>query len=126
MGGMLRDKFGFPLPNEYIFPKNTKLSESYEFDISAKTIEVNEPDYKRIVLAINVDRGTVIYNPANSITNGTLTARGVILNSDLNDQTNNDELLVLYEYNETDYTGLLFDILDILQQQTKLLKKIYS
>lgn len=123
--GQRRDARGVPLPNQYVIPKNTKLTSNYSFTPGAKTVVIEESDFKNLVLIINITTSEIIYNPTTDITSGTTTGRSVSLTFDTTSMSSADKLLVLYEYSEPDIIDSLSMILCELQKHTKLLTKIY-
>lgn len=126
MPALARDKFGFPLTTDFILPSNTKISKDYSFNAQSKKVTVNDIDLRTIVLVVNLAANVVIYNPTSAVTNGTLNGvpNVIILEYDTSRMSDNDDLMILYEYEQEDLSSGLECILTELQKQTKILQKI--
>ena len=122
----LRDIFGTPLNNQYVIPKNTKLANKFKFSPENNFIEINEPDFKRLVLVVNTTRSLIVYNPVTDLTGGTEYSNGVNLSVNTSQMHKTDKILALYEYNVTDSSKILCEILFELQKQTLYLEGIQS
>ena len=120
-----RDKFGTPIPPEYVQPANTKLASDWRFDASAGVVDVDDPDVGTVVLIVNGSVGEVIYNPANSIYKGSVSGRSINLDYDTSTHADDDDLYILCEgIDSGGEEDSLISILEELKTQTKLLKKI--
>ena len=123
---LLKDKFGFPLTSDYVFPSNTKISNNFSFNPQNGTLTINEADFRNFCLIINVDEGVVLYNPTTSVTNGTISGQTVSFNYNTSKMSELDKILVIYEYTSESNGVVLSCILSELQDMTKLLRKIYN
>lgn len=128
MPRLLRDGNGNPLTTDYIFPSNTKIATNFTFIPAQKIIEINESDFKNLVLVVNTTKSEVIYNPTASVTGGTANGYVYSLVYDTTKMKTSDKLLVVYEsFDSAQQNSFLLNcILDELQEQTKYLRKIYG
>lgn len=123
---LTRDKFGNPLTTDWVLPSNTKISKSYTFKPVERKLIVRDSDVRTVVLAVNLDVGIVIFNPTTVVTGGTFNGVDSVvrLDFDTSKMSPTDDLMILYEYIDIDYSTNLELILKELQEQTRLLRKI--
>lgn len=111
----------------YPLSVRTIVSTDYVFDASQGVLTVNDNNFVRLMLVVNLTDGVVIYNPISSTLGGTTLGHDTNLTYDTTSMSDTDELMVLYEAMSVPYEETVLDqILSELQTQTKLLRKIYS
>lgn len=96
----------------------TILCHEYNFDASAKTVEVPD-DVIGFVMVVNATDGVVIFNPANIATGGKWVGRTLFLTYDSTSMSDTDDLLVFCE--RKDPAEPLQPILQRIEQQLLLL-----
>jgi hypothetical protein len=106
---------------------NTVVSTDYIFDASQQVLTVNDNDFIRLMLVVNLTDGIVIYNPISPTLGGTTIGGDTVLTYDTTSMSDTDGLLVLYEAMSVPREEDIFEqILAELKNQTRLLEKIYS
>jgi len=102
--------------SDAIASRRGKLSTNYSFNVNNKTLTINDTDYIKPLFVANVTRGTVLYNPTDSSTSGTIAGAVITLNKSTVSMANADELAVLYEATELNSTTLADILTELLAQ----------
>ena len=106
--------------------KDARIAENYTFKADGRTLTINEPDYKRMLLVVNLTTENLLYNPLKQ-PEPKLEGNKITFNYEDGDMTDTDDLLVVYEaIKDMSIQMALAAVIDQLEQQTKLLYKIYN
>lgn len=105
---------------------DSKVSKSYTFDPSSRTVIVRDSDANEVLLVVNLEDNIAIYNPLVPSLGGDQSGNQLTLNFDTTNMSSSDSLLVLYQGDDDDESSvnLFTEILYELKTQTKILKKI--
>ena len=106
---------------------NAKISEDYEFFPNDKIVEIQDIDFKEVLLIINTTDNITIYNPLVTSLTGSRINTKIKLDFDTTSMSKSDDLLIIYQSDEIPQTDeLLAGIFKELRAQTKFLRKIYG
>lgn len=115
--------------DNFIVPGNTKVSRNYYFDPTGGFVSISEIDVFEIVAVVNLTRSRILYNPTETGLGGEKIGHQAInLTLDTTGMSKDDVLLVVYVPNvvEDPLIDILTNIHQELQNQTKILNKIYK
>jgi len=113
--------------SELIQSSNSKVSVDYQFNAAQGTLVVNDQDFVKFLLVVNVTIGTTLFNPAESNKKGTIAKRMLNFDMDTSSCNNNDELLVLFESRPSNETEeLLRHVLQELKVTNLILNEVHD
>ena len=120
MGGSSRNVTGnIPGPGtQLISSANSRISLDYVFEPQQRLIIVKDKDFVRILYAINVTKGQIIYNPLDPGKDGSQTARNINLEYNTIAMEKSDDLCIVYEAARDDEVKIMLEQLVKGQETT--------
>ena len=98
----------------------SKVAIDVIFDASAKTLIVNDPDFREVLFVINATDGLVIYDPNTPSKSGVRTKDLLTFTFDTTSMSDEDDLIVIYEPKEE----IEVEVEDLLHSVIQELKKM--
>lgn len=124
MSGTTRNVTGnISIPGtQLVSTANSKIAKDYIFQPSTGVVTIKDDDFLRLLFGINVTDGMVIFNPLDKNKDGAQTGNSINLEFNTTSMSSNDDLMLIYEAQESDeIRALLEEISDSLKITNKLL-----
>lgn len=123
MSGTTRNVTGnIPIPGtQLVSTANSKIAKDYIFQPSTGVVIIKDDDFCRLLFAINVTDGMVIFNPLDKNKHGAQTGNSVNLEFNTISMSSNDDLMLVYEAKTSD---AIEKLLEEISENTKITNKL--